>query len=468
MSDIGKGNFGEQLPNFFGDILRLLNTNTPVQWELAVQLAESVATDSAPGENTTEQDSIDPIDRIRLEELYQIAGLHVSDITGMDIVGSKPILLSAVSRRQWIRTNMAAWKPLMEAIAQAIISNDPDKDTEGDPAVSANQTPRHEPPAQSENREPASETTNELDLEKLGLTDLAKMSFEQSAVSPGDTRGLDEKSAADWSANSPESQLMPMLAQWKKIMGPVMLAMQFGSVLGRLAKYSLGAYEFPLPRNNYNEIPVIPQNIKQFSSDWSIPLAECEIYAAILDITSHAILRRSHVTDYLTELLTEYAECLNPDPSLMEERIKNLQGFDISDMTQLMSDPELLHALNDSSKLRQIQAKIDNFASIFIGYTDWVIDMASSRLIANNNTIREAIKRRRMERNNEERAAENFFGLHLDQDILEKGSAFIQGVLQRGGDSELAMLWTQKNLLPTQNEIEAPGLWLERIKLDQA
>ena len=469
---MGNGNFGEQFPNFFNDILRLLNTNTPVQWDLAMQLAESVATDSAPGSGASEQDNVDPIDRIRLEELYQIAELHVSDITGMDIRGDKPIVLSAVSRRQWIRANMSAWKPFMENIAKAITDNDSDtdaKDSNAEINVPKNEGKLDEP-AENKTDKKTTDFTDEFDPEKLGLGDLANMPFEQNTMSSTDSTGLDLNSiaGADWLSDDPSNPLMPMLAQWNKIMGPMMLAMQLGSVLGRLAKYSLGAYEFPLPKKDYSDILVVPQNIKQFASDWSIPLSDCEIYVAIRDITSHAILRRSHTNDYLADLLIQYAACLNPNASLMEERIKNLQAFDISDMTQLMSDPELLHSLHDSPQLKQIQAKIDTFASTLLGYIDWVLETASSRLIANSQVMGEAIKRRRVERNGEERAAENFFGLHLDQEILERGSYFIQGVIQRGGSNKLAVLWTRKELLPTQSEIEAPGLWLERIELDQA
>ena len=60
-----------------GDLLRLIRTEGPLQWELAFQLATSVAAGDEPDANP------DPIARIRLEELSAIAELHVSDVTGM-------------------------------------------------------------------------------------------------------------------------------------------------------------------------------------------------------------------------------------------------------------------------------------------------------------------------------------------------------------------------------------------------
>lgn len=64
-----------------GDLLRLIRTEGPLQWELAFQLATSVAAGDEPDPNP------DPIARIRFEELSAIAELHVSDVTGM-VLGS--------------------------------------------------------------------------------------------------------------------------------------------------------------------------------------------------------------------------------------------------------------------------------------------------------------------------------------------------------------------------------------------
>jgi uncharacterized protein (DUF2342 family) len=58
-------------------------------------------------------------------------------------------------------------------------------------------------------------------------------------------------------------------------------------------------------------------------------------------------------------------------------------------------------------------------------------------------------------------------GVEVDQAIVEKGRAFVAGVLERAGEEGLARLWQGPATLPTPAEVEAPGLWLARIELPQ-
>jgi uncharacterized protein (DUF2342 family) len=67
-----------------------------------------------------------------------------------------------------------------------------------------------------------------------------------------------------------------------------------------------------------------------------------------------------------------------------------------------------------------------------------------------------------------ERVAEALFGLHLDQEDVDRGGAFVQGVLERADEIGLARLWTDEKHLPTPAEIDAPGLWLARIDLEKS
>ena len=43
----------------------------------------------------------------------------------------------------------------------------------------------------------------------------------------------------------------------------------------------------------------------------------------------------------------------------------------------------------------------------------------------------------------------------------------VQGVLERSGELDLARLWVDEEHLPTPAEVEAPGLWLARINLEE-
>ena len=61
----------------------------------------------------------------------------------------------------------------------------------------------------------------------------------------------------------------------------------------------------------------------------------------------------------------------------------------------------------------------------------------------------------------------SLFGLDLDQAQVDRGRAFVAGVVERAGEEGLGRLWSPARNLPTPAEVDAPGLWLERIALPE-
>jgi uncharacterized protein (DUF2342 family) len=49
---------------------------------------------------------------------------------------------------------------------------------------------------------------------------------------------------------------------------------------------------------------------------------------------------------------------------------------------------------------------------------------------------------------------------------VDRGVAFVEGVIEREGEAGLARLWTSPRALPTPAEVDAPGLWLARLEVD--
>ena len=87
------------------------------------------------------------------------------------------------------------------------------------------------------------------------------------------------------------------------------------------------------------------------------------------------------------------------------------------------------------------------------------------RLIPTFDQIHEAMQRHRVERGEAERFIEGLLGLKLERAHYERGQAFVDGVVERAGIEGLNRLWEEQSMLPTPNELDAPGLWLARIDL---
>jgi uncharacterized protein (DUF2342 family) len=106
---------GNPLEHLLGDLIKLISNAGPVQWDLARQLAHAVATDGQPELN------VEPVDRIRLEELIRVADLHVSNLTGLPTSTTGHLVtVRPVTRSEWAWRALEAWRPLIESLATSI------------------------------------------------------------------------------------------------------------------------------------------------------------------------------------------------------------------------------------------------------------------------------------------------------------------------------------------------------------
>ncbi|HVC25234.1 MAG TPA: zinc-dependent metalloprotease [Acidimicrobiales bacterium] len=391
----GMGGF---FPGMLGDLLRLLKSDAPIQWDLALQLAQRIASDDAPEAN------VDPVDRMRLEGLLGVAELHVADVTGMTTTPlGQPLSIVATGPAEWARRSLEGWRPVIEQIAAAL-----------------------------------------------------------APASPGAAPSTPDPDA------SPDDELVAFVGQWTTAVAPAMIAMQVGSIVGHLAQRALGQYELPLPRRADAELLVVPANARRFAEDWSLPPDDLLLWLCVHDVATHAVLTRPHVRARLESLLVAQARGFRPDPKALEQRLgEAVSGSspDLSDLTRLLGDPGAFGEIEETPEIRRVRAELSALSSAIAGYAAWVTDTVAARAIGARGAIAEAMRRRRVERGDEERVAESLFGLHLDQDAVDRGEAFVRGVVERSGDAELTKLWVVETDLPTPAELDAPGLWLERVNL---
>lgn len=378
----------------FGDLARLFQQQGPVGWDAARQLARSVATDG--GQET----NVDPMERIKIEQLARVAELQVGTVTGLPAAtGGAGITIAPVTRGEWANATLDAWRPLFERLAGAL----------EDEPVTADDPP-----------------------------------------DPSDPFGF----------------MAPLL----QMIGPMMLGMTAGSMVGHLARRSFGQYDLPIPRPPADQLMVIPANLDEFGSEWSIPADDLRLWICLQEVAVHTVLRVPHVRARLDDLLTRYVAGFEPDAGALEDRLGTMDMSDPSSMAGLQSlfgDPQVLLGAIQSPAQRELLPGFEALVSAIVGYVDRVVDVAGQRLLQNYGMLAEAVRRRRVEADPSDRFVERLFGLELTQAAYDRGNAFVAGVVERAGDDGLARLWESERTLPTPAELDAPGLWLARIEFPE-
>lgn len=387
----------------------MLQSQGPVNWDAARQFAVQVATGGTPEAN------IDPLERIRLEELARVADLQVVGRTGLaTAVDGRSAVVVPATRTAWVMRSLEAYRGLFEAMANA--------------------------------SRPAPGT----------------------GLPPGFGPGEPGQALDPDTAGSPEAFLGGIL----QLLSPMLLGMSAGSMLGHLSRRSFGQYDLPVPRPRSHELLVVSPTIEAFVEEWSVPGDDVRLWVCVHELTHHAVFGVPHVHARLTSLLERYASAFEPDPTVLQERLEGIETSDpaqgLASLQEALGDPEVLLGAVQSAEQRALVPELDAVTAVVTGYVDHVLDEVSNGLIASRVQLSEALRRRRVEEGPSQRMVERLLGLTLDPEQVERGSSFVSGVLERAGEQGLARLWDSERELPTPAEVDAPGLWLARIDLPES
>ncbi len=393
----------------FGDLARMLQQQGPVAWDAGRQLALSIA---SSGET---EPNVDPLRRITFEQLTRVADLHVTNVTGLSTtVEGRPVEVVPVNRTQWANQTLDDLRPLVEELAGSLGPK-----PSGPPGSEAHPTQHGAP-------------------------------------------GLDPE------ADGPDAWLSSLM----QMLSPMMLGMTAGSLVGRLATRSFGQHEPPLPRPRRATVAVVVANLDAFGREWSLDVDNLTLWVCLHELTYHAVMGVSHVRARLDALLREWAAAFATDPHGLENRLGDLEAAPGEDpmagLQQLLSDPEVLLGAVRTPAQAELQPRLEALVCVITGYVDHVMDRIGSTLISSYGMVTEAMRRRRVEASSADRFVERLFGLELTQGRYDRGTAFIDGIVERAGETALDRLWASEADLPTPAEVDAPGLWLARIDLPPA
>src|SRR5271170_7766150 len=255
-----------------------------------------------------------------------------------------------------------------------------------------------------------------------------------------------------------------LLSQFAITLGPVLLGMQFGSAAGHLARRAFGQYALPLPWPESSTLLLVPANVDTFAEDWSLPLQEVQLWVCLRELTMHAVLTRPGVRKSLMTLLGDASAHAAAAQRSIVERLGDGLG-DQASLEEALGDPEALLSDLISPEQRSISATLTAQTTAISAYVDHITAGIAETLTSSPSALREAWYRYRIEEGKGEQAFAGLFGLNVGQDEVDRGRAFVTGVLERADESALARLWADELDLPTPAEVDAPGLWLARIGL---
>ena len=265
---------------------------------------------------------------------------------------------------------------------------------------------------------------------------------------------------------SSDDPMANMLESLNKMIAPAMMGMSVGTMVGQLSLRAFGQYDLPVPRDAGSGVLIVAPNVETFATDWSIVTDDMRMWVLIHEFTSHSIITRETVRLALTETLGRYISGFRPNPDALMDRLSSVElGTDdpMKAMQKFLTDPSILLGAVRSAAQEQLAPELDAIVAAVIGYVDHHVDRVAEKLLGTDSRIAEAVRRRRVEASPQDTFVEQLLGLKLSNTQVQRGTDFVNGVVERAGAPALAQLFARPGNLPTPNELVAPGLWLARL-----
>lgn len=375
-------------------MLRFLQSDGPVHWEVARQVARWVALEGG------EEPSVSAADRARLAEVVPAAEQRVLAETGEP---SPSPSVAQLGRAEWADQALVTLKPVLEKLAVSLLGEMPDVDAP-DP-------------------------------------DIAEMMKQM-----------------------PGNPLAGMAGMFGAI-GPLLLGVQCGFMVGQMAQGLLSEHDLLLPIADPPRPALIVPNVEAFATAWSIPADDLRFYLGLAEGVRARVVARPWVRERLVRLASEYVSSFRIDTAALESQLGSVDLSDPSSFEGAMLDPDAMLGAMQSPEQMAVLERFQLTTAVLETYADSVVERLAEPMIKSLPTIREAMRRHRVERSEADRFIQRLLGLDPSRRLHDQAAAFCRGVEERAGSAALDRLLEDDSMLPTPAELPAPGLWLARIDL---
>lgn len=259
---------------------------------------------------------------------------------------------------------------------------------------------------------------------------------------------------------TPAGPMETMLAP----LGPALLGIQMGTMVGYLSHKVLGQFDVGLPSGDTSAVYFVVPNVESFARDHGVEPSQARLWVALHEVTHQAEFSVPWVMPHFRGLINRYFEDMEFDPSSIAERLEGIQSPE--DFERIFRDSGGLPGLMAGPRQQEILADIQAFMAVMEGYGDFLMDRAAPGLIPDAPRLREAIVRRRAEESQGETILQQMLGLELKRQQYVLGAEFCADVERRWGPDALAKLWDSEMSLPTLSELEDPVGWAARTLLE--
>jgi putative hydrolase len=248
--------------------------------------------------------------------------------------------------------------------------------------------------------------------------------------------------------------------------GGLVAGLQVGTLVGQLARSVLGQYELAMPAADAAKVLLVPENVTAFEQSADLPGDQLRLWLACSQVAGQRLLAGvPWLGDQLRRVVDEVALQTDPDPSQMMDRLQSLD----------MANPEALQELlagggegllgPPSAALQAATGRLEVLLALVAGYPVVIAGRALEGRLPGLATIEAAVARRDADPQSPARLFALLLRADPDRAAAARGERFCREVLAATDIEGLDRAWSHPENLPTAEELDMPGRWLERVGL---
>jgi putative hydrolase len=246
-------------------------------------------------------------------------------------------------------------------------------------------------------------------------------------------------------------------------LGPAILGMQAGSMIGFMSHRVLGQFDAGLPPLDHQHLYLVIPNVEAFAMDEGLDARQVRLWATMHEIAYSVISTVPWLRDHFVAVITDFFDDVEFDPTALTEKLGALE--DPSQLEEAFSGPGTMASLLGGERSPEKVAAVQALTAFIEGYGDYVVALAGDGVLPERERIAAAYARRRSEPDQAEQFLQQLVGLELHRTSAGDAAVFCHEVARRWGPEALERIWEGPDQLPTLNEITDPVGWAARVLL---
>ena len=248
--------------------------------------------------------------------------------------------------------------------------------------------------------------------------------------------------------------------------GGLVAGLQVGTLVGQLARSVLGQYELAMPAADPAKVLLVPENVLAFEQAAGLPGDQLRLWLACHQVAGQRLLAGvAWLPDQLRRVVDDIALQTEPDASGLMDRLQSMDIARPEALQELLEGGEEGLLGPPTAALQAATGRLEVLLALTAGYLLVTCGRALEGRLPGLAAIEAAIGRR----GTDPQSPAHLFAMLLRADPDRAGAArgerFCREVLAATDIEGLDRLWSHPDFLPTSEELDVPGRWLERVGL---